>query len=236
MEIIELKNYNNDTSGFFFLHENDYISNELKNGKIWEPYLHRTFEKYINKSMTVLEAGCHIGTHSVKLSMLSKKLYCFEPLKESNHLLRKNIVKNNCTNTTVFDYALSDTQGTTHFAWVSFSNLGGSGLENNPMGIPNGGNINEELKYPVEMTTIDSLDLNEIDFIKLDVEGYESKVIKGAINTIKKFRPIITLESWANHSGLVDINHTKEIFKDLLELDYSIEHIGGADWLFKPNG
>jgi FkbM family methyltransferase len=235
MDTIEIKNYNNEVSGFFHLHENDYISYELKNGKIWEPYLHRIFEKYINKDSVVLEAGCHIGTHSVKLSMLSKKLICFEPLKQSNILLKENLEKNKCDNTIVYDQALSDEKTTSYFGWVSFNNLGGAGLIDNPMGIPNGGNVSEESKYPIETITIDSLNLEELNFIKLDVEGYESKVINGGINTIGKFRPTITLESWANHSGLIDVNHTKEMFKNLLDLNYSVQHIGGADWLFLPN-
>jgi FkbM family methyltransferase len=235
MEIVEIKNYNDVTSGFFHIHENDHISQQLKNGNIWEPYLHKIFEKYVNSNSVVLEAGCHIGTHSVKLGMLAKKLFCFEPLKESNILLKQNLEKNGCTNSFVFENALSDKKSTEYFGWVSSGNLGGSGLANNPMGIPNWGNVDENSKYPIETITIDSLNLEELNFIKLDVEGYEPKVINGGINTIKKFRPIITLESWANHSGGVDVNHTKEIFENLINLNYSVSHIGGADWLFLPN-
>jgi FkbM family methyltransferase len=167
--------------------------------------------------------------------MLSKKLYCFEPLRESNVLLRKNITRNNCTNTTVYNEALSDTEGISNFAWMPFYNLGGSGLEDNPMGIP-GGDIrtNKDEKYEVKTINIDSLNLDKLDFIKLDVEGYEPKVINGGINTIKKFRPVITLECWSNHFGQTDLNHTKEQFKMLLDLNYSVEQVGISDWLFLP--
>lgn len=231
----EVKNYNGEESAFFNLYRHDFIGVEIKQNKIWEPHLHRIFEKYINKESIVLEGGCHIGTHSIKLSMLSKKLYCFEPLKESNQLLRKNVLRNNCINTIVFDEALSDTEGISNFAWMPFYNLGASGLENNPMGIP-GGDIqtNQDEKYPVKTTTIDSLNLNKLDFIKLDVEGYEPKVINGGLETIKNNRPIITLECWSNHFGQTDLNHTKEQFKMLLDLNYSIEQIGISDWLFLP--
>jgi len=231
----EVKNYNLQDSAFFNLFRHDFISIEIKQNKIWEPHLHTIFEKYINKESVVLEGGCHIGTHSVKLSMLSKKLYCFEPLRESNMLLRKNIIINNCTNTTVYNEALSDLKGISNFAWVPFYNLGGSGLEDNPMGIP-GGDIrtNEDEKYEVKTINIDSLNLDKLNFIKLDVEGYEPKVINGGINTIKKFRPVITLECWSNHFGQTDLNHTKEQFKMLLDLNYSVEQVGISDWLFLP--
>lgn len=231
----EVKNYNGNNSAFFNLYRHDFISLEIKNNKIWEPHLHKIFEKYVNKESIVLEGGCHIGTHSVKLSMLSKKLYCFEPLKESNELLKKNILKNNCTNTEIFNDALSDVEGISNFAWMPFYNLGASGLDDNPMGVPAGDILtNDNEKYPIKTVTIDSLNLNKLDFIKLDVEGYEPRVINGGINTIKKYKPIITLECWSNHFGQTDLNHTKEQFKILLDLNYSIEQIGISDWLFLP--
>jgi len=232
----EVKDYDKNQSAFFYVFRHDHIGYEIKAGKVWEPHLHQIFEKYITKNSVVLEGGCHVGTHSVKLSMLSKKLYCFEPLKESNSLLRKNLQRNDCSNTEVFNVALSDREGESYFAWMPLFNLGGSGLDNNPMGIPGSGDVQttEQERYPVKTVTIDSLNLNELDFIKLDVEGYEPKVIEGALETIKKFRPVITLESWSNHFGQTDIEHTKKQFKILLDLNYSVEQVGISDWLFLP--
>ena len=232
----EVRDYDKNQSAFFYVFRHDYIGYEIKAGKVWEPHLHQIFEKYITKNSVVLEGGCHVGTHSIKLSMLSKKLYCFEPLKESNSLLRKNIQRNDCSNTEVFNVALSDREGESYFAWMPLFNLGGSGLDDNPMGIPGSGDVQttEQERYPVKTVTIDSLNLNELDFIKLDVEGYEPKVIEGALETIKKFRPVITLESWSNHFGQTDIEHTKKQFKMLLDLNYSVEQVGISDWLFLP--
>lgn len=231
----EVKNYNKNNSAFFYVYRHDFIGLEIKQNKIWEPHLHNIFEKYITKESIVLEGGCHIGTHSVKLSMLSKKLYCFEPLRESNRLLKKNILRNNCTNTTIFEEALSDIEGVTNFAWMPFYNLGASGLDNNPMGVPSGSiSLDNNEKYPVKTTTIDLMDLDELHFIKLDVEGYEPKVINGAVNTIQRFRPIIILECWSSHFGETNMNHTQEQFKILLDFNYSLEQVGISDWLFLP--
>jgi len=232
----EVKNYNGNVSAFFNIFKYDFISNIIKQNKIWEHNLHYVFERYINKNSVVLEGGCHIGTHSIKLSMLAKQVHCFEPLRESNTLLRKNIHRNNCNNIVVYNEALSDIEGTSNFAWMLISNVGAAGLNDNPMGIHNTGILtNEAEMYEVKTITIDSLNLDKLDFIKLDVEGYETKVIEGAINTIKKCRPIITLECWSNHFGQTDLNYTKKQFKKLLELNYSIKQIGTADWLFLPD-
>jgi len=236
--VIEVKNYHNDESGFFNVFMHCCIAWELRNNRIWEPHLHEVFEKYITKDSVVLEAGCHIGSHSIKLSKLSKKLYCFEPLKQSNEVLMLNLNNNNCDNTILSNKGLSDEIGTSYFDWIPIGNLGGSGLVNNPMGNPGHPSwlSKEDEKYNIDLTTIDSLNLDQLDFMKLDVEGYEPKVLLGGINTIKKYRPIITLESWSNHFGGLDFEYTKNQFKMLLDLNYIITQINpnGPDWLFLP--
>ena len=46
----------------------------------------------------------------------------------------------------------------------------------------------------VNIETLDSFNLKEIDFIKLDVEGYEEKILQGGINTIQKYKPTLVIE------------------------------------------
>ena len=87
------------------------------------------------------------------------------------------------------------------------------------------------------VSTIDEIMKNysSCDYIKIDTEGSELLCVDGAVETIKKYKPIITLESWKDHYGSVDINYTKELFKNLLDIGYDIEHIIGPDFLFVPN-
>lgn len=85
------------------------------------------------------------------------------------------------------------------------------------------------------MKPIDCLGLEQLDFIKLDVEGYETKAINGGMNTITKCRPVIVLECWESHQGGCDLDHTKLKFKMLLDLGYTVTQIGNnPDWLFLP--
>jgi len=51
---------------------------------------------------------------------------------------------------------------------------------------------------------LDSLDFPEIDYIKIDCEGFENKILSGAEITIKKYRPIIVIED-KKHK---DVGHT----------------------------
>jgi FkbM family methyltransferase len=232
-QLFEIKNYHNDDNIYFSVFSNCPLSNVLKSGEIYESHLHKIFEKYINKESIVIEGGCHIGSHSVKLSKLSGKLYCFEPLPESNKLLQKNLILNNCYNVIVSSYGLSDKISQTKFGWIPLGNLGGSGLLDNPMGKPDWINTDNE-DIDVELITIDSLNLDKLDFIKLDVEGYEPKVINGALDTIKKCKPVITVECWSNHYGGVDYEYTKNTFNMLIDIGYSLTQIENSDWLFLP--
>mgnify|MGYP003640523750 CR=1 FL=1 len=209
------------------------ISSMISKNQVWEPHMHRIFEKYINKESIVLEGGCHIGTHTLKLALLGKQVLSFEPLIESNHLLCKNLKINNINNVTIYSEGLSNKPDLAYFEWFGYNNPGASGLSNNPMGKPSYTKPIEK-KHPVTLITIDSLQLEKLDFIKLDVEGYEINVIEGAINTIKKCKPIITLEVYENFTGKISFEHAKSTFKILLDNGYTIHHIQGPDFLFLP--
>lgn len=165
--------------------------------------------------------------------MLSKHVFAFEPMPSSYDKLEKNIKINNLKNITLFKKGLSNTFSTVHFGWIPSNNPGGSGLSNNPMGKPPWIE-DEKNKIYVDLTTIDSLNLDRLDFIKLDIEGYEYFAIDGGIETIKKYKPVITLENWSNHNSGIDINFTKKTFKDLINIGYNLINIDGPDFLFIP--
>jgi len=229
---IIVNNYHNNLPCKFYLYDDGLccISDYLRKNNIWEPHMHKIFEKYVNKDSIVVEGGCHIGSHTLKLAYLCKHIYAFEPMPESFDLLNKNLDINNLNNVTVIKKGLSNNNDKTHFEWITEGNPGGSGLADNPMGKPHWATQNN--KILVDLITIDLLNLDKLDFIKLDIEGYESKAIEGAIKTINKFKPIITMEFWSNYNGGVDINYTKKIFNNLLEIGYSCIHISGPDFLF----
>lgn len=233
VNVCTVENYHNGQPARFETYENGHISKLIRKGQVWEPHLHRVFERYIKPDDVVIEAGCHIGTHTIKLSKLSNKVYAFEPLPSSHSILSTNLQLNKCTNVSLINKGVSNKPGTTKFGWVPDDNPGGAGLDDNPMGAPNWV-TSPKKDIAVELTTIDSLNLEKLDFMKIDVEGYELRVIEGAINTIKKCRPTIVLECWSNHSGGVSLEHTSSLFKILLDIGYNIAHIQGPDFIFLP--
>jgi beta-1,4-mannosyl-glycoprotein beta-1,4-N-acetylglucosaminyltransferase len=235
-DIYKVTNFNKEYTLKFKIYKNCFICNEsIKLNKVWEPYIHELFEKYITPESVVIEGGAHIGTHTVTLATMAKKIYAFEPYPSSNNLLNININLNNLKNVTTFKKGLSKEVGSTHYDWDLQNNPGASGLADNPIGSPVWG-APPKNKINVELTTIDLLNLDRLDFIKLDIEGYEEFAIKGGINTILKFKPIILMECYKNHSGgVMSINELKEKYNLLIDNGYSIKQIHYADFLFENN-
>ena len=82
----------------------------------------------------------------------------------------------------VRQFALSDTQGELIFS-VPIDNSGRTHHELGSVAQTFSGQVH---KYPVECITIDSEGLNDVGFIKIDVEQHEREVLRGALNTIEK--------------------------------------------------
>jgi len=236
VDYITIDNFHEDKTVKFNCFKNCIISVELFLNKVWEPHMHKVFEKYITKESIVIEGGAYIGAHTIKLAYLSKFVHAFEPMPQSINTLLSNIELNNIENVKLYRKGLSDKIGITNYEWCEVNNPGCSGLANNPIGKPNLKNLFENITndIKVDLINIDSLNLERVDFIKLDIEGYEILAIQGAMETIKRCKPIITLEVWSSGDNTYDIEFTKNMFKELLDVGYTVEQIEGPDFLFLP--
>jgi FkbM family methyltransferase len=234
-KVYEVKTFYGNESAYFKTYEDCFVGNEVKKGMIWEQNIQNVFEECITKDMVVIDGGAHIGIHTIKLSRLADKVYAFEPLRPSYELLRENIKLNGCINVRLDHRGLSSNRGITTWDWISEGNIGSSGLKDNSIGhhfdIEWYPTIEEQ--YEVELISIDELNLTKVDFIKLDIEGYERKAIDGCKETIKRCRPMLLIECWKDHKGTVDTVYTMDLYRDLLEEHrYNMKQVGIADYLF----
>ena len=236
-----------DGVGDFYVFEDDAISRHIQTAHSWEKYLFPIFEQYIAPGDTIIDAGAYIGTHTAKLARLCApgRVLAFEPHPVFCNLLRSNIAINGFTNVEVFEQGLSDTSGDSHYAWISAENFAASGLAENPKGLVVGRDAERARKHRVgvSLTTVDQLDLEQIGFMKIDVEGYETKVLRGAVETLARCRPVVVLECWksnrSEHRGQAEDLENPEPdspLQFLMELGYRIEPIKGADFLALPQG
>ena len=81
----------------------------------------------------------------------------------------------------------------------------------------------------INTITLDSLELEQLDFIKIDVEGSEWQVIDGAMKTLAKYRPMIILETFFTNKNL------QRLREFCCLLDYDLTRINNENYFLKPN-
>jgi len=178
----------------------------------------------LDKSKIIVDVGASDGLYykSIRHLGIENKLYAFEPLKENIRYLKKISEKDK-----KFKYArlaLGNRNSnlsiyTPHYEGKYINNFSSFSKNECKKNFEiNNFNINlKNLKFKksfIKQKTLDSYKLKTA-LIKIDVEGYEKNVLLGAMNTIKKFKPIIYVE---NNKGKSDtVNFFK---KKLLRLKY----------------
>lgn len=187
-----------------------YPEGEWQKKMLAEDYDKELFDSIRNlnlKGKTIFDIGSHIGYHSIFFSRLvgvDGKIYAFEPNPFNVKRIKENIVKNSIRNIEVRNIALSSKNTETDFIFSE-------DIEN---GTSSGGFIDESdtfynkstyeteigfkrMKIPTKkIDDLDELrDKNlKVDILKIDVEGAESLVLEGGMETILRDKPIILIE------------------------------------------
>jgi len=162
------------------------ISKELVFNDIREVGATNYMYRVVNKDDIVLDIGANIGYYALmeaKLVGENGKIYAIEPVPQNFELLKRNISINGYKNIKVFNFAIGDKNGTEKLYLSNKSNWHsiiafdeqGSGKA-----------------IDVTIITIDTFlkDKQYPSLIRMDVEGYEDKIIRGMMETLKKDRPL----------------------------------------------
>lgn len=134
---------------------------------------------FVKNFTTAIDAGANYGIMSYNLNSKFSKIYAFEVDTPVRECLKTNVEKFQLDNVIVCDCGLSDKE-----ELVSLNYL------KNTFGT----HINKEVSGTHSCKTLDSFELTDVGFIKLDCEGYEPYILKGAEQTIKKYKPVILME------------------------------------------
>lgn len=139
-----------------------------------------------NKRILFLDVGADVGTYAIAVgNFMNKyknyKIVCFEPEETSAALLKKNITQNNLNRKiSVKELALGDKNGSASLQY-NFVNPGATSIKD----------FKRDNLKKIKVAKLDSLDLaygkSNVLIMKIDVEGYESQVIAGAIKTLRSF-------------------------------------------------
>ncbi|MEX0582499.1 MAG: FkbM family methyltransferase [Sneathiella sp.] len=146
----------------------------------------------VDKNKTAVDIGAHKGVWSYLLSKICGEVYAFEPNPKLYPVLERNI-KGRAVPRNI---ALSNFSGTAELripqGRKGFSNQGGSLSE-----------VKVSANYKsveVGVEKLDNLGLQNIGFMKVDVEGHELSVLEGASETIARDRPVMIVEMEENHA------------------------------------
>lgn len=170
--------------------------------------LPQQIKKYVNSFDTAVQAGGNTGFYTAQYAAMFDTVYTFEPDYLNFQCMSMNLTEQNIIK---LQACVGDTHGLVGLNIVD-RNRGENSV--------NGTGI-----YP--MLTIDDLSLNSCNLIHLDIEGYELYAIKGAVNTIVKYKPTVVLEVWDHSDTQIQLEQL------LAELDYKmVDILGGSDRVY----
>lgn len=181
-----------------------------KNG-LFEQSLIDWSAQFCQKDKVFLDIGAHSGTYTISLAKYCKTVHSFEPQRMTYYSLCGSVALSNAENVFCHNLGLGEeTQTGQQTLNIVSDDGGGSTIQ--PI-------TNIKKTELITVKTLDSMNLEDIGFIKMDVEGNELSVLKGALNTLKQSNyPKILFESNTYNS---------ELFSFLTNLGYSMINITG---------
>jgi len=127
--------------------------------------------KYVNQWRVCLDIGSNIGQWTRPLAEKFQSVVCFEPNPNFRECFEKNIQEKNVL---LWPYGLSDKE---HKAKQDFNST-----------------VLQQEDGDIECRTLDSFGLTNVDFVKIDVDGFEVPLLNGAMETLTKNNPVINIE------------------------------------------
>jgi len=156
---------------------------------------------FVPNKRIMVQAGGNVGFFTKQYADIFDLVYTFEPDPLLFYCLNRNVQQSNVIK---FQAAVGDVHRCIAMGRKAASNNAGS------LNVVGGGTI--------PMLLIDDLNLPGCDLIHLDVEGYEGFAVKGAMETIKKYKPVLSLEiaGWEARYGMTP----QDIYSQIVEVGY----------------
>jgi len=171
-----------------------YVSRSLELYGEFSGLEQRLFEQIVKPGMNVVEVGANIGAHTVPLARLCAPglLYAFEPQQRVFQLLCANLAANDIKNVVATPDAVAEAAGWARLPNLRYDrDLNYGGVEV----LPDAQSPGDMPTVRVRVTALDDMELAACHFLKVDVEGFEAQVLRGARRTIERCRPVLYVEN-----------------------------------------
>jgi FkbM family methyltransferase len=202
---------------------------------------------HVGRDAVVIDAGAHAGQFTKLFAGLAcdGRVYAFEPGSYARSILERVVRWRGLGNVTIVPLGLSDAPGSAELT-LPLKAGGGLGFGLGHLGAA--ANARATALETVRLTTLDRFaaetGLQRLDFIKADVEGWEVRLLRGAMASIARFRPALMLELVAAHLDRAGAN-AADAWDLLTPLGYAAWRIGDSltpanafagdsDYLFLP--
>jgi FkbM family methyltransferase len=157
----------------------------------FEPQMVNVFKSLIDKDKVVFDIGANIGCTAILFGSLCKVVHAFEPSKSTFAILTENVASSNLQNIYLNNIGLGES---CYESELTFSPSNRSGGFVSDQTTASSGHTIEKIKIESLDSYVTPLDISAIDFLKIDVEGFEGHVLRGGRRTLEQFKPVVVLE------------------------------------------
>lgn len=214
---------------FYLDNVGDFIKDVLRSGIPWERSVRELIETHAWPGTTAIDIGAHIGCHTLAMAKRvgpQGKVYAFEPQPKLYSELVMNMALNGMDNVEAFCSAIGGSIGEIELSPLKEGNEGATPLA--------GGS-----QVFVPITTLDALALDDVSFIKIDVEGMEDQVLVGAVQTLQKNRPVVAIEIMGGYLPETAPEHIKKKIDSVIcffnSLGFAVHRQSAHDYLALPH-
>lgn len=216
------------------LETGDLLSQRVACEDAFEPEVRKTFIEIAERGVNVIDIGANIGYYTLMAASLigeAHQVYAFEPQPRVAEKLRRNVALNHLSNVSVFQYALSDSEDQVTFYIPT------DGMDAHGSLAPNGRfEVKEEVTVvarPLDVV-LDELGNPSIGLIKMDAEGAELMIFRGAPKLLSsRERPSIIFE--ANETNTRAFGYTVfDLLAYIHGFGYQLRQLDDEDWLAVP--
>jgi FkbM family methyltransferase len=195
---------------------------------VFEPQMVELFRSVVGNSRSVLDIGANIGCTAILFGDLAERVHAFEPSASTYAFLQQNVALNGKGNVRLHNYGLGAESAMSTITFAP-NNRSGGFVSNQTRA--NADHLTEQISIRTVDDVADELDLAGLGFIKIDVEGFEGQVLRGASATLNRFRPVVVLE--LNHWCLNVFQRTSlpEFFDQLCKTFPIVLAVDGGRYL-----